>query len=312
MGIKTMISKVQFNLKKAAPDILIGVGVVTSVAAIVGFCKQSHKAVPVIDTYADNVDKIRCAHEDAIQPGALVTYDERSYRKDLIEETLRTAGKLGSIYIVPITLEVVSIGCFIGSHGIMKDENMAMTAAYAGIAGELKNLHERIVERYGKDVDRELTHGISVNEVDEVYTNPDTGEETKLRKLVTEVSNDPNHYSAYARYYDESCPGWCDDAGRNLIWLRGIEETANARLRLQGYLFLNDVYDMVGIERTKAGQIVGWTYVSNGKNPYGDNYISFGLDNYEKSGVRDFVNGLTPYVLLDFNVDGRILDSLPR
>lgn len=315
MGIKTMLSKAKFNLKQATPDILVAAGIVTSVAAAVGFCRQTRKAIPVMDKYGENVEKIHCAHEDAIKPDALVTYDERAYRKDLIDETVRTVGKLGKIYIVPIALEAVSLGCFIGGHGILKDRNVAITAAYAGIASELKGLHERIVERYGEDVDRELTHGVCVREIEEKSIDSATGSEVTEKKLVTECDrdkNDPNYYSPYARFFDETTPGWCDDPECNLYLLREREHEANVKLKNDGYLFLNDVYDMLGFKRTKAGQMVGWTYSRRGENPYGDNFVSFGLDNVEKSGMRDFVNGHTPYALLDFNVDGKILDQLPR
>ena len=73
-------------------------------------------------------------------------------------------------------------------------------------------------------------------------------------------------------------------------------------------MFLNDVYDALGIPRSKAGQVVGWIY--DEKNPNGDNFVDFGIYDLYKEGSRDFVNGYERTIWLDFNVDGPILDLI--
>ena len=64
---------------------------------------------------------------------------------------------------------------------------------------------------------------------------------------------------------------------------------------------------MLGLPRSKAGQVVGWVYSED--NPVGDNFVDFGLyaDNLAYS---DFVNGYDNGILLDFNVDGNVLDLM--
>lgn len=111
--------------------------------------------------------------------------------------------------------------------------------------------------------------------------------------------------SCYAKFFDDGCKGWTKDSEFNLIFLKQQQNYANELLRVKGHLFLNEVYDMLGIPRTKAGQTVGWTY--NEKNPIGDNYVDFGINNDHN---KDFVNGYVTDALLDFNVDGNILDLI--
>ena len=65
---------------------------------------------------------------------------------------------------------------------------------------------------------------------------------------------------------------------------------------------------MLGIDKTKAGQIVGWIY--DPKNTKGDNFVDFGIYNMSNDRVRAFVNGYEPTILLDFNVDGNIWDLM--
>ena len=98
------------------------------------------------------------------------------------------------------------------------------------------------------------------------------------------------------------------------MFLRRQQDYANEVLKSRGHLFLNEVYDMLGIPRTKAGQVVGWIY--NEDNPNGDNYVDFGI--YDLSNLSDsqkerkmaFVNGQEYSILLDFNVDGPIYDLI--
>lgn len=111
--------------------------------------------------------------------------------------------------------------------------------------------------------------------------------------------------SPYARWFNETCIAWTKYPEQNHHFLLHQQSYANEKLKARGYLFLNEVYDMLGIPRTSAGQLVGWTY--DNENPIGDNFVDFGLFNTRN---ENFVNGYEESVLLDFNVDGMILDRI--
>ena len=92
------------------------------------------------------------------------------------------------------------------------------------------------------------------------------------------------------------------------MFLKDQQRYANDRLKTKGCLFLNEVYDMLGIPRTKAGAIVGWIF--DEKHPNGDNFVDFGIYDIHNDKKRDFVNGYERTILLDFNVDGVIYDKI--
>ena len=92
------------------------------------------------------------------------------------------------------------------------------------------------------------------------------------------------------------------------MFLRHQQNYANDILKNRGYLFLNEVYDMLGFPRTKYGQIVGWVY--DEKNSNGDNFVDFGIYDKDNPEKRKFVNGYETAIWLDFNVDGNILDLI--
>lgn len=112
--------------------------------------------------------------------------------------------------------------------------------------------------------------------------------------------------SQYARFFDETCRGWSSFGSEfNLIFLRVQQDYATEKLKAQGYLFLNEVYDMLGMPRTKAGCVVGWVYDLD--SPIGDNCVDFGL--YDECN-KNFINGYEKTALLDFNVDGIITERV--
>lgn len=125
-------------------------------------------------------------------------------------------------------------------------------------------------------------------------------------KKETEKDDSLKDISKYARFFDDECSGWSNDSKINMCFLKHQQDYANARLQNEGHLFLNDVYDMLGLSRTINGQLVGWIY--DEKSPIGDNYVDFGIYKFDKN--KEFINGYTPDVLLDFNVDGLIIDKI--
>ena len=105
-------------------------------------------------------------------------------------------------------------------------------------------------------------------------------------------------YSQYARFFDESCVNWTKDRNYNVMFLKMQERKFNELLRKKGYLFLGDVYEMIGNPITKASCIVGWIYEEH--NEIGDNFVKFIYDENDESAC----------ILIDFNVDGNIIDRL--
>jgi hypothetical protein len=134
-------------------------------------------------------------------------------------------------------------------------------------------------------------------------------EDDQLRKLLglqEEVKKDePVDAGLYCAFFDETCAGWQKDAASNKFFLLRQQDYLNEKLKMRGYLFLNEAYEALGIPRTKAGQVVGWLYDPESSNR--DSYVDLGLF---KDCNREFVNGYKNTVLIDPNVDGDILDTM--
>lgn len=151
----------------------------------------------------------------------------------------------------------------------------------------------------------------------------DDEELKKLFNLKSEEEFNPDNrigdqltVSQYARIFDDSCVGWTKDSEYNMHFLKDQQDACNDLLKSRaessmiktGYLFLNEVYDILGIPRTKAGTVVGWVY--NEENPIGDNFVDFGIFDTNDERNSDFINGFKSTAILDFNVDGNILNYI--
>lgn len=302
-------NRMNLQLKKHSPEILIVAGVVGTVASAVMACKATTKVNDILNDSKTQLDTVHeCAKNGyVVEPdnSKMIVYSEEDKKKDLAIIYVQTGVKLAKLYAPSIILGTLSLTSIVSSHHILRKRNMALAAAYTAVDTSFKEYRGRVIDRFGEELDRELKYNIKAQEIEEVSVN-EKGEEEVTKKTV-EVAN-PNEYSDYARFFDDGCAGWSKDSETNLMFLRRQQDWANEKLKAKGHLFLNEVYDMLGMYRTKAGQVVGWIY--DEKNPVGDNFVDFGIYDIHKPRNRDFVNGIERTILLDFNVDGNILDLI--
>lgn len=290
------------KLKKHSPEILLAAGVVGVVASGVMACKATLKVEEIIDDAKHKIDTI---HEVSADPTMAEKYSEEDSKKDLAIVYTQTAVKFIKLYGPSVALAGVSIGCMIGSNRILNKRNVALAAAYATVDKGFKEYRGRVIERFGKELDKELKYGIKAKEIEEISVD-EKGKEVSTKSTVEVM--DPNSYSPYSIVFDDGNTGWDPDPELTKYFLIQQQNWANDRLKAKGHLFLNEVYDMLGAKRTKAGAQVGWVY--DEKNPVGDNYVDFGIFDIYNPKSRDFVNGYEKVIVLDFNVDGVILDLI--
>ena len=290
--------KVELKAIKHSPEILAGVGVVGVVGSLVMACKATTKLSDILEDSKEQLDKIK---EVAADPAYEEKYSQDDAKKDTTITYVQTAMKVTKLYAPSVILCASSLGCLLASNNILKKRNAALSAAYMTVDKSFKEYRKRVADRFGEEVEKEIRYNIKAEEITKV--DEDGNEVTETIKVM-DGTDDPNSYSDYARFFDESCAAWQNDAEYNLTFLKAQQQYANDLLKARGRLFLNEVYRMLGIDETKAGQVVGWVY--NPDNPTGDNFVDFGIYNMQRERVRAFVNGYEPNILLDFNVDGVI------
>ena len=306
------LSRIKLFGKREAPRILIFSGLGATVGGGIWACVNTYNKMPeVIEQHNERLEDIHLEIE------ANQGLDEKEVRKATTNAYMETTKDIFKVYVGPAIITLLGLGAILGGEHKYKTRSIEAAAAYLTLQNMYTRYRENVKEEYGEDVDYRMAHSIKTIEVEEEYT--DKKGNVKTKKVKKDVITDPTvgtGHSDYARYFNESSREWHKSPDLNLMTLRAKQEWANAKLRTQGYLFLNDVYEMLDIPITAAGQQVGWIYDDD--NEVGDNYVDFGIFDTEYSIEQDAINEMKHGVyrdgeyLLDFNVDGNILSRLPR
>lgn len=305
MKINQFIGKTKIKAKKYSPEMLMIIGIAGVITSTVMACKASTKVNDIKEEKNKKLEEVKSKYN--LPDSGTNTKEEitNEKKKEITKVYVETGVEFVKLYGPSVALGVLSITSILTSNKIIKRRNVALAAAYKAVDSSFKEYRERVVERFGKELDRELKYGIR-KETIETVTTDEKGKEKKKKEIIDVI--DGTEISEFAKFFDASCDPWEKNPEYNLSFLTMQQSIANDKLKRQGYLFLNEVYEMLDIPKTKAGQIVGWVY--NEEVPNGDNYVDFGIYEIHRTANRNFVNGIEPVVLLDFNVDGDILDLM--
>lgn len=277
------------HVRKHSPVILFGAGVVGVVSTVVLASRATLKLEEVIQEANDALDKALTLESH--------NYSEQDRNRDILLIKVKTVTRLAKLYTPAFIVGSLSIAALTGAHVTLTRRNLGLTAAYAGLDKAFRQYRERIVEELGADKEKELRYDLVDTEIEQ--KTPD-GSVTRIVK-----KRGPRGYSQYAMLFGEDNKNWQKEHMYNSFFIQNIQAYANVKLRANGHLFLNEVYDMLGLPRTRAGQIVGWLINS----PHGDSYVDFGVFSGDELTAFDFVTGEDQQIWLDFNVDGPIWDN---
>lgn len=282
----TKLLKPAINVaQKHGPEILTGVGIAGGVASTILAARATLKLEDVIDRTAADIDFAQSNLAD----------NDAELKRTTLRIKVRGAADIAKLYVPAASIGIASIGCVLGAHGIMKRRNVALIAAYNTLEKSFAAYRKRVVDEFGEQKDSDYRHG--------VYEDKIKDEETGKTKTVARI--DPNGISQYAKFFDEGNENYQKTRDYNFMFLRMQQNWANDKLRIRGNLFLNEVYDALGLPRTKEGAVVGWSMKGDG-----DKFVDFNIYDFDSPRARAFVNGEEKSILLDFNVDGVILDNL--
>lgn len=279
-------------IKKHSPEILLTAGVVGMVGATVVACKASTKAGKLLDDAKAKLDIIKEASEKFPEE----EYSATDRQVDTVTAYVQTGFEFVKLYGPAVTLGALSIGCVVASYGIMKKRNLAYAAAYKVLEEGFTKYRGRVIEQYGEEKDLELRYGAERRVTTETVVNPETGKKEKITKEEFIPARD---CGPYTRFFDEFNDFWDNSSEElNFMFLTSNQDYANNLLHRNGYVFLNDVYKMLGFKPVPDGQLMGWF-----DTPKRDKVISFGIFEGKTGASRRFVNRTEPSILLDFNVD---------
>lgn len=298
-AINNGLSNAKLTMQQHSPEILMVTGIVGVIATTVIACKATTKISKITEAHKEQMDAV---HDQEIGE----EYSEEDRNRDTAIIYTKTSFEMVKLYAPAVGLGILSISCLLASNRILSNRNAALTAAYTAVYTSFKEYRGRVIDRFGKEVDHQLRFNVKQEEIEETVTD-DKGKEKKVKKKVDVV--DPNVNSDYARIFNRYTAR--GDFDRDKLYMETFfnaqQKIANNMLKNSPshFLVLNDVYELLGLAKTKIGIRAGWIY--DPVNPNGDNYIEFDIKEiYFPNESGELERGYT----IDFNVDGDIYDKV--
>ena len=226
---------------------------------------------------------------------------ERKMRILFILDTARTVAP--AVIVGAATITMIHF-----SNSISKKRLAAVGAAYTALQTAFDGYKKTMVDALGKETVEKIVAPKLPNigkSAEEILSSDNKSDAADVADAVIASMKD---LSPYARIIsEESSNCWDDSEDYTSENIEAVQLWANRRLERKGHLFLNEVFDQLGLSRTREGAVVGW--IKNSE--VGDGYVSFGDFNASIYRVpSDDWSRVDSNFILDFNVDGMIWDKI--
>lgn len=226
---------------------------------------------------------------------------ERKMRILFILDTARTVAPAVIVGAATITMIYFS-------NSISKKRLAAVGAAYTALQTAFDGYKKTMVDALGKETVEKIVAPKLPNvgkSAEEILSSDNKSDAANITDAVIASMKE---LSPYARIIsEESSNCWDTSEDYTSENLQAVQLWANRRLERKGHLFLNEVFDQLGLSRTREGAVVGW--IKNSE--IGDGYVSFG--DFDSSIYRvpsDDYSRVDSNFIVDFNVDGMIWDKI--
>lgn len=321
MNIKATLSTAGLFLRHYAPEIMTTTGVISMTTGAVLACKQTPKAVLIMEQHKSERELIeRCAADAAKNggkvtgaDGAIVPYTEGDHKRDVIQSNVNCAKNVAKTYALPATLFTIGTAFVFGGQGLLRKDYATAAAGAAAIAERFSNYRGRAVERFGETVDKQLLLGdvVTTEEVEKV--DEKTGEVTKEVKTHHDLNldsipdNDPNLFLFSARTCGDMYSG---NLLVDLNKVKVIQSVCQDRVDIYGNMTNNYVREQFGIPGCDRGLFTG--IVKDG--PVSHGRVDFGIFD-ETGSPRPWVfEAIEKYngIPIEIKDDGSIIGQLKK
>lgn len=219
------------GLKKYAPEIMTGLGIVGMVGAAVAAVKATPKAIQLINEKKEELDT------DTLSA----------------KESVKASWKC---YIPATALAVASAVCLVGACSIHIRRGAAIAAAYAFSESSLRQYKNQVAEQLGSEKAAEIREAAVKAQKQETQASQaaknaaaESGEKSPFREVkIVDCGGSTEFYDCFSGRYFKSDKNKIDKAVNEL----------NRRMRSEEEISLNDFNYEIGLPEVKYGDQLGW------------------------------------------------------
>lgn len=296
-------------LKAHAPEIMVGGGVAGFVVTVISACKATGKAHEILEAKEEALTaNDRCYQEKTLNAGE---YEENA---KIINRNAKWA--LIKAYTPTATGLAVSVILVLGGYRMINGRLVKTAAAYKILEDGFGRYRENVRDEFGEETDWRMLNSIRPERLEAAEKEREANREAEAdrkRKKRNREKRRTAHQEVYSKFFDQYSDRWRRSWTPEQVWeyLRQKQREANDMLSIRKHIFLNEVYDLLGLDRTEEGAVVGWILTKN--NP--DSHVDFGLDSMPDEARRKFLSAERNEdikIWLHFNPDGLIYNLIDK
>ena len=262
MKIGKLFNVMKSFMTKNSPYIISGVGAASVATGAVILVKKAKKQNEFDEDIQQKFDEKR-QEIDAVYNDAGLDKDDKSYKKDIVKINFWKFRKYVRYYTVPTILISGGTMCMISALLIQTKRLKALSVAYTSLATAFNDYREKVKEKLGEKEEADLKESIKRDK----------------RGNIIGCTRDPliENETTFSRLFGEGNSAfWSRSTSASLTFIKAAEGNLNERLRYQGFVTLNEVWEELGFKPSSEGMYLGWRY-KKGDPVFGSTYISLGF-----------------------------------
>lgn len=306
MGFKAFCKRVGVVVYKHRADIEFVAGLTLVGVGTGMLIKDSEKIAKAFQDHAYRMQEIEDFDRvDADDPGAGWRDDKERKEfikadiKYTIKDLTKTVGKDVTVVVAGEVLQGIS-------HMSLNKQLANATVLVANLSTAYANLKQKVVEDQGQEKLDEYLYGPVDGPVAKRVMVDEDGNVTELTTLIDD-SNSNVGLPPHCFFFDEASTLFSKSRGVNRDNVHNLYVWLNERLRLEGFLFENDIRRAFNVPIVECGWTSGIIYDKNGPR----DQLSFGLENPRAgSAEQRFLDGDEYVCIIKLNVEDDILSKL--
>lgn len=302
-----MFERTGVKIRKAAnhwPAIVTIVSVGGIAYGVYKMCKASTKLNEAMEPHRKMEESIVDSHNKGV-------IDDTEFKKKIGMAKIEQAKDVAKLYAPGFLLVASSTLGFLFSNRELGKRVVDAQSMALQYHDSYQKLKKNVQDAVGKKATQAIEHNIVSEKKEVEVTDSKTGKKSKRETIVDRINGEDYSHSVYSVFFNDTCEGFDEDSRKNNYeHLMSIQDECRRILRKKGYLWLVDVYNMLGIvpdTYNKAVMNSGWI---DPEGPFSslicnsdgitrcDGVVDFGLNNIE---LHKNDSNFEPVWLLDFN-----------
>lgn len=168
-------------------------------------------------------------------PKAMQIIEKKTEEKGEDLTTIEKIKVAGPVYIPAIAIGVSTLACIFGANALSKHSQASLVSAYALLDNSYKEYKKKVEELYGEGADARVKGEV----VKDKYNETDVPREDEKQLF----------YDYFSERYFES----------TMEEVLKAEYELNRELHTKDYAYLNEFYDLLGLDHIQSGWDLGWS-----------------------------------------------------